>query len=261
MPPPYAAIYLSPHLDDVALSCGGQIAAQTTAGRSILVVTLMAGDPPPAPLSDFAQTLHQRWQLPANVVAQRRQEDAIACQVLDVDFIHWQIPDCIYRSHPQTGKPLYASEDAIFGRVHRADSELLDGLARRLAGLPAHGRLFLPLAIGHHVDHQITRATAERCFGLTSLNYYEDYPYVTEPGALAAVIPPDRTGWQVDVILLTETSLQAKIEAIAAYGSQLSTFFDGRSHLEKQIRDDARAVGGERIWQRVSSDSADRTIR
>lgn len=261
MPSAYDSIYLSPHLDDVALSCGGQIAAQTTAGRSVLVVTLMAGDPPPAPLSDFAQTLHRRWQLPANVVVQRRREDVAACQMLAADFIHWQIPDCIYRSHPQTGEPLYASEDAIFGRIHRADSELLEGLAQRLATLPAHGRLFVPLAIGHHVDHQITRTAAERCFGPISLNYYEDYPYVTEPGALEAVIPPDRAGWQAEVAPLTETSLRAKIEAIAAYVSQLSTFFDGRSHLEQQIRDDTRSVGGERIWRCLSPDAAHQPVR
>lgn len=38
------AIHLSPHLDDVVLSCGGQIAARCGRGESVLVVTLAAGD-------------------------------------------------------------------------------------------------------------------------------------------------------------------------------------------------------------------------
>ena len=39
-------LYLSPHFDDAALSCGGQIATFTAAGQSVLVVTITGGDPP-----------------------------------------------------------------------------------------------------------------------------------------------------------------------------------------------------------------------
>ncbi|MEZ4728018.1 MAG: PIG-L family deacetylase [Caldilineaceae bacterium] len=47
MPSVYDAIYLSPHLDDVALSCGGQIFGATRTGQRVLIVTITAGDPPP----------------------------------------------------------------------------------------------------------------------------------------------------------------------------------------------------------------------
>jgi LmbE family N-acetylglucosaminyl deacetylase len=64
MQPYFDHIYLSPHLDDVALSCGGQIFLHTTAGQSVLVVTLMAGAPDAdTAVSEFVQLLHQRWQL------------------------------------------------------------------------------------------------------------------------------------------------------------------------------------------------------
>ncbi|MGH2521295.1 MAG: PIG-L deacetylase family protein, partial [Anaerolineales bacterium] len=51
-------LYLSPHFDDAALSCGGTIHQQTRQGERAVVVTVCAGDSPPGPLSAFAQTLH-----------------------------------------------------------------------------------------------------------------------------------------------------------------------------------------------------------
>lgn len=43
---PYERIYLSPHLDDAALSCGGLVYLERKADLPVLVVTVMAGDAP-----------------------------------------------------------------------------------------------------------------------------------------------------------------------------------------------------------------------
>ncbi|MBN2499463.1 MAG: PIG-L family deacetylase, partial [Anaerolineales bacterium] len=54
-------IYLSPHLDDVALSCGGLVWEQAQAGMAVEVWSVCAGDPPPGELSEYARSLHARW--------------------------------------------------------------------------------------------------------------------------------------------------------------------------------------------------------
>ena len=60
----YRHIYLSPHLDDAALSCGGGIAAQRAAGERVLVVTFCTGAPAPdMQFSDLAQEFHRKWGL------------------------------------------------------------------------------------------------------------------------------------------------------------------------------------------------------
>ncbi|MFQ5399472.1 MAG: PIG-L deacetylase family protein [Anaerolineae bacterium] len=248
----YDAIYLSPHLDDAALSCGGQIFSQTVAGKSVLIVTIMAGDPPEDRVSEFAQSLHQRWQLLSDVVAQRRAEDAAACRVLGADYSHWPVPDCIYRLHPETGEPLYGADSDIFGRVHAAEQDLVDELARRFAALPPHGQIVCPLAAGQHVDHQIVRAAAERCFD-RALLYYEDYPYVREPDALEAVISPDQSEWLEERVPLGDDDLAARIAAIAAFTSQVGSFFEDRGDLARQVTWYVRRVGGERLWRRRPS--------
>jgi len=243
----YDTIILSPHLDDAVLSCAGQIFIQTTAGRSVLVVTLMAGDPPVKLVSDFAQLLHDRWELHHETVARRREEDIVACQILKADYLHWEVPDCIYRHHPETEEPYYTSNLDLFGTIHQAEDTLLNDLTQRLRILPEYKYMLVPLSVGNHVDHQITRLAAERCFS-TKLIYYEDYPYAIAPGAVEAAIANDGATWQSKTVPIPESAMIRKLEAIAAYDSQLSTFFLDRADLERQVRHYSQVVGGERNW-------------
>ena len=253
MKPFYNTIYLSPHLDDVALSCGGQIWTDTTVHQSSLIVTVMAGDPPQNTGSPYVDRLHRRWNLAENAAALRRQEDVSACRLLGSDYWHWDVPDCIYRHHPVSGEPFYVSDADIFGPVHPQEMSLVDRLVRLMAALPAHDRLVIPLTAGHHVDHQLVRLAAERGSRPERRVYYEDYPYVRDEAALAAVIPTGSGDWQAQVIPLTGTAVSAKIEAAAAFKSQISTFFNGRSDLAVQISDYVQKVGGERLWYRLTN--------
>ena len=250
MQPFYDAIYLSPHLDDVTLSCGGQLFQATNAGQRVLIVTITAGDPPNSAVSGYAQSLHDRWALATDAVAARRAEDEDANAILGADTLHWSLPDCIYRYHPTTGTPFYVSDPDIFGAVNPAELPVVATLSEQIAALPAHRQLYVPLTIGHHVDHQLTRLAAERAFPQAQLCYYEDYPYAQKPGALAQVIPPGDPTWQAATVPLTEAAIYAKIAAIAAFKSQFSTFFQDLADLERQIRTFTASVGGERLWRR-----------
>lgn len=245
----YDTIYLSPHLDDAVLSCGGQIWQATADQQSVLIITIMAGDAPVTAVSTFAQQQHQNWNLLSEAVAQRRAEDVVACSLVGADYWHWQIPDCIYRTHPQTGAALYNTNADIFGAVHPAEYGLIEALAVQLAALPAYGRIFAPLTVGNHVDHQLTRLAAERCLG-NGLHYYEDYPYVQRLGGVGTVLGPDDGLWQMGVVPLTTAVLQRKIEAIAAYGSQVGGLFNGR--MAQDVAAHTAAVGGERIYWKVA---------
>jgi len=245
----YDAIYLSPHLDDATLSCGGQIHRQTAAGQSVLIVTVMAGDPPAQAFSSFAHSLHEQWQLTQEAVAARRAEDEVACRILGAEHHHGLVPDCIYRLDPETETVLYEDWPAVIGPIHDADQALIKTLTQQFRELPPAKRIIAPLAAGRHVDHRIVRLAAEASLGL-DLIYFEDYPYVRDSEALAAVIPPGSERWAQTAIALSPENLEAKIEAIAAYDSQLSTFFNGRADMEFQIRQYAQTVGGERLWQK-----------
>ena len=251
-------IYLSPHLDDVALSCGGTIYQQAQRGERIAVITVFAGSPPAsAPLSAFARTLHERWQASApagsgsaDPPAIRRAEDHRAFSVLgpEIEIVHLPLPDCIYRRDPSGGRALYASEEAIFGIVQLADPAL-KALAT-VPPFPEGATLYAPLGVGCHVDHQIVRWAVDH-WGLPvgQVRYYEDYPYSTRPGALSLALE-EREKWQPIVVPLPRAALEAKIRAVARYASQISTFWPDIETMAQALRTHAQRCGGERLWVR-----------
>jgi LmbE family N-acetylglucosaminyl deacetylase len=259
----YARIYLSPHLDDAALSCGGRIYRERRSGLSVLVLTLMAGDAPheaadlPTPI---LADLHTRWELEANPnpVVDRRGEDIAALGILEADALHWDWPECVYRRHPHTGEFLYPSEESLWDRVHPSEYQLPDQLAERLADLPlAPGaKVFVPLTVGGHVDHHIVRQAAELWGAPTGeLIFYEEYPYAEHPEALGGVLG-NREGWEIEIVPVDEEALDAKAKAVAHYRSQISTFFTGADEIAIRLRAYAAIVGegrewGERYWHRA----------
>ncbi len=245
-------LYLSPHLDDAVLSCGGLMHKQKQAGDRVVALTVCAGDPPKGEFSRFAQELHQRWELdPARVVATRRAEDVAALEVLGAEAIHFATPDCIYRTD-QAGWPLYASEQALFGTLHSAENVLIRRIADKIAGLArtlGRCRIYAPLGVGHHVDHQLTRRAAETAGGISA--YFEDYPYVaskTAEGQFAALTrTPEDRDLLGEVIPLGEANLAAQAQAVARYVSQISSFWADTAAMEAALRTFALQVGGEKL--------------
>ncbi len=263
----YPHIYLSPHLDDAVLSCGGRIWQQTQAGEHVLVVTIFAGAPTTdAPLSSFARELHARWGHLADATDRRQEEDLSALALLGAKAVHWPYTDCIYRQTPD-GRFPYASEEALWGRVDSAENGLVTELAARITALvPSRNDtdasasvIYAPLGIGHHVDHQIVCGAASgtltsATFG-RGLVYYEDYPYAGDSQAVQAAleIEPGEMQWRAEVTPLSEKALKAKIAAIACYRSQLGTFWASLVEMATAIRAFAEQTGSgrpaERYWK------------
>lgn len=265
----YDHLYISPHFDDVSLSCGGQIFRHTAIGDTVLVVTLTAGEPPIGYQSDIVNSLHRRWSdglgyEPESMVVQRQGEDREAFAVLRADALHLPFRDCIYRPGAD-GAPLYPGPNDMFGAFNPADAGFVDEVAAALAALPPAGRVYLPLGVGGHIDHGVARRAGERVFANPA--FYEDYPYTMAPGALEVVLPAAaRTSWRPETIWLTQSALEARIASVSAYHSQLSSFFTGPEDLAEKLHAEAQrvmadalgdgevvpnwAVGAERIWRR-----------
>lgn len=237
-------IYLSPHLDDVVLSCGGLLWEQAQAGESVSIWTFFAGDAPPGSFSRFAKSLHKRWQTADQAPAIRRKEDLAACKILGAGCRHFSIPDCIYR-RSENGELLYPLKGDILGPVHHEDGLLIDRLADEITQLLHIGAsLVSPLAIGNHLDHRLVRAAVEKA-SYKPL-YYADYPYVAEnPSVLEELI---REGWQPKVYPVSAAGLDAWIKAVGGYVTQISTFWPDREALAEAITVYSRECQGSRLW-------------
>jgi LmbE family N-acetylglucosaminyl deacetylase len=253
----YDHIYLSPHLDDAALSCGGSIARFVADGQSVLVVNICAGSPPAdGVFSPFAQQMHRQWALPpTEAVRQRIQEDVEALETLGADCYLLDRLDAIYRM-----PDAYVDDATLFGTV-APDDPLADSLRGQVSALATRfpaAIFYAPLGVGQHVDHQATHDIAvEFVRGGLSMAFYEDFPYVAVAGAI------DRRLAQIggaEIFLPSVTDIDAtlarKISAVESYGSQISTLFGDVATMARSVTAYAEGLRpdsgtyGERIWMR-----------
>jgi LmbE family N-acetylglucosaminyl deacetylase len=239
-------LYLSPHFDDVALSCGGTVWEQVRAGHLVTIWTICAGLPDPAlPLSPFARELHARWGAGSEAVLLRRDEDQAAARVMGARLRHFDLPDCIYRYDPSSGQPLIVrGDDDLWGAP--AEAGLIAWLARLLTEeAPAGARRVSPLARGSHVDHRLVRAAAEGSG--SRLLYYADYPDVLRHAEHLAQV--EQGGSQRQAQAVSAAGLDAWMQAVAAYRSQISTFWRDEEEMRVALAN-YWAGGGGRLLAR-----------
>lgn len=250
-------IFLAPHYDDVALSCGGTVAALADAGPAPLVVTVFGGEPAPENLTAFARWQHERWGTDeGDTIATRIAEDRAAAAALGCATLVLPFLDAIYRGDH------YLSDEALFGAIVADDAPLLDRLADAIDALPGFTpgdtTLYVPLAIGNHVDHQIVFEVGRR-FAARGVRVlaYEDFPYAVLGEAAAR--RRERVAAQVGppVLVPIAATLPRRLAAIAAYGSQLPVIFRFTDDWRAIVAEHTRALGGaigpaERYWPLIS---------
>lgn len=246
-------IYISPHLDDVVFSCGGWIWEQTSQGQEVEVWTVCAGDPPPGRISSLAQALHESWNLDADWVQTRRKEDLEACRMIGAVPRHLPFLDCIYRTSEE-GDFYYQTEVDLFGGLDPNEGDLIDRVSEALGQiLPDEAELVVPLGIGNHVDHDLTRKAAARL--KRKLRYYADYPYARDPQGQEILEFIERSPeWGADNLKVTDRGLEVWWNAARAYRSQISTFWEDESALGMEIREFSSFLGGLKLWEALEGD-------
>jgi LmbE family N-acetylglucosaminyl deacetylase len=232
-------VFVAPHPDDVALSCGGTVAVAARSG-SPTIVTLFAGQPS-GDVSEFAQFQHERWGIEADsVAAARRAEDTAAAVALgeSVTQVWLDHLDAIYRN------PAYASDEALFGKLLDNDLALIDQLVAELAALDA-AEYVVPLAAGNHVDHQLAFRAGRRLAARgASVWAYADVPYVI--GTPRAVTDRLARGTvrEARVTYLDDDAFERKCLAVECYPSQLPVLFRDIGDHRAALDHYARHVGG-----------------
>lgn len=246
-------IYISPHLDDAALSAGGLIYEQTKSGLPVEIWTMTCGLPPGDEVSPFAEALHSQWGFSSTeeAVRLRRAEDEKAASLLGAKTVHFDFLDCIYR-RGQGGEWLYPMD--VFVPPLAEEAELPSQIASALsARLKPDDVVVCQFGLGRHVDHILVRRAAELLE--RPLLYDVDIPYLfTNPTELG----PNTAGMKESAHTVTEAGLGAWQEAILAYSSQFSGLFDSPDQMRDSIRNywrDKRGIGLWRFEQIIGLDS------
>lgn len=241
----YRHIYLQPHYDDATLSCGGSIALQVSTGQKVLIVTVFGGTSPDTTrASGFVSQVHDKMGLGSDIaeaVRRRQEEDTAAATILGADTLWLDYPDAIYRGSPA----LYTSEEALFGGVQASDLQLDEALAALLLNIHEHAPIaviYAPLGVGHHVDHQLVCSAADR-LAQRKLNvkFYEDFPYVTQPGAIETRQRELGIPMEPELVEISG-QMRAKEEAIAQYTSQVPQLFGTQERMRQALRSYSSSV-------------------
>ena len=255
-------IFLSPHYDDIALSCGGTAATLCAQGRTPEVALIFGDHPDPnQPMTAFAEGMHRDWGMTASeVIAGRRAEERMASLTLGTCDRFLPFRDAIYRGD------LYTSDEQLFGGIHEDEIGIADQIIDELR-LPADGsgnvRIYAPTAIGGHVDHQHAyQAGLQLQKRGWEVWFYEDLPYGLKPEHVEARTPElEADGLTAGPAVGVGSAWSLKIDAIMAYPSQLSTIFEQyvgirstRAAIDQAMMAYAQKVGdgvaAERFWSR-----------
>jgi LmbE family N-acetylglucosaminyl deacetylase len=342
-------VFVAPHPDDVALSCGGLIASLRELGQTVTILTVFSGDGSTDGLTPYqrealgfgskalwpnteafnrvsiandwptapawtadedrleatqgdAKRFWQRssWYRRASIraesiadqpvvdytptqgavyteeivdagaagdlMARRRLEDERFAYFAEASIVFLDLPDAVFRG--------YEGDDELLGMPRADDDAPYEILRREIARLEPQ-KVYLPLGVGGHVDHQLCREVGIRLLqegrrwvmpgpdyaGIVT--FYEDFPYAWWQGfASLDDLPADALLDLPDDVALTpdyaeiSDQIERKIEGITLYESQLERLFGGSSDMARQVRAHARKVallgggGGsaERYW-------------
>jgi LmbE family N-acetylglucosaminyl deacetylase len=201
-----------------------------------------------------------------DLMARRRVEDERFAYFAEASVLFLDLPDAVFRG--------YDGDDQLLGAPREDDEAPFEILKREIARLEPQ-RLYLPLGIGGHVDHQLCREVGLRLLNegrrwimpgpdySETVVFYEDFPYAwwndfrrmedLGPDALAT-LPSDLT--LVPRFADVTDQIERKITGISIYESQMERLFDGPKDMADAVRSHARAIadlGGvdgfaERYW-------------
>jgi LmbE family N-acetylglucosaminyl deacetylase len=224
---PTRHLFLSPHYDDIPLSAGATVRLLADQGLAPETLIVFGSEPDRArPLSAFAQAMHAGWSLSANeVIASRQAEEAAAAAVLGAQTRVLPFRDAIYRGD------YYLSNDDLFGSPAAEEASLPAAIVASLDLPDSPGsttRVYAPLGVGKHVDHQIVHLAGQELAGRGwDVWTYEDIPYALKPMALDARLAEIRATTQLEPVahIPARTAWDQKIDAILCYPSQLETVF------------------------------------
>lgn len=222
------ALFISPHLDDVAFSCGGTLISLARSGWRTHLCTVFTGSVPHP--TGFALSCQTDKGLPPEVdyMRLRRIEDAAFAQCAGASVV----THLSFREAPHRG---YDSAQRLFGEMDAGDNvwrEVIPHL-QNIVDESTPNLIFTPQSLGNHVDHRQTIRAVCNLKTDARMFWFRDTPYaIREPlAAYSASLPIDLTEVCRDIT----PTLQAKLECLKAYETQLEFQFGGSDAMNSQL--------------------------
>ena len=224
------ALFISPHLDDVAFSCGATLARLAADEWQTVLCTVFTKSVSRPQGFALACQLDKGLAAEVDYMKLRRAEDCRAAKILNAsEIIHLNFLEAPHRGY-ESGAELFAeikNGDEIWRRV-------AEHLAL-LAEIHQPDLIFAPQGLGNHVDHRQTVRAAEESLAPEKICWYRDAPYaIRQPSAPPNELLP--VADLAEIPLDVSSYLEYKIAACAAYASQIGFQFGGADKLKETLR-------------------------
>lgn len=189
--------FISPHLDDAALSSGGLISYLAKRKVPVTVINVFTeADSKPPTKSAKAYLTQSGFREAEKLFSERRKEDTHLFKKIGVNVINLGFVDLLWRKKQKVGiarkalgslipeflhvYPTYRFHGGI-GRVSREDRNLKTDIKKKLQeSVKGHKdyAVFCPVGIGKHVDHILVRNICSATFD--NIIYWSDFNYSME---------------------------------------------------------------------------------
>ena len=195
--------FISPHLDDAALSAGGLI-AYLSKKTKVTVITVFSESEHESTLSAKQFLKQAGYKNPATLYDERKKEDADAFASMNVDVIHLGFTDALWRKKYKKNRlrnlfgKLLPEMNTVYptyrwhinkGVIAKDDlqyaKEITDSLQNSI-GKTQDVAIFTCLGIGNHVDHLLTKYAVKK---ICDPIYWFDQPYVQRDMNKSTTIP------------------------------------------------------------------------
>jgi LmbE family N-acetylglucosaminyl deacetylase len=187
------ALFVSPHLDDAALSCGAQLIDTVRRGGRVVVATV------------FTEGT-RRYRA-------RRDEDRRALEGIGAEVRHLGLRDAPFR----LGCGFDA--DALTASPSQSDVDAVEEALAPLFAELAPQAVWLPAGIGGHVDHRAVSAV--RHLGGARVKLYAERPYAFDEVLLSAGL----RGAELREVTFPKDELDRVVALVDAYRTQVSRLF------------------------------------
>ena len=181
-----------------------------------------------------------------DLMARRRLEDERFAYFAEASIVFLDLPDAVFRG--------YEGDDELLG-MPRADDDAPDEMLRQEIARLEPQKVYFPLGVGGHVDHQLCREVGIRLLqegrrwvmpgpdyaGIVA--FYEDFPYAwwNDFRGLGDLGVDPLAGLPADVSVRPEYAditdqIERKIMGIGLYESQIERLFDSTLAMADAVR-------------------------
>lgn len=201
-----------------------------------------------------------------DLMARRRLEDERYAYFAEASIVFLDLPDAVFRG--------YENDEQLLGGPRPDDRAPYELLRREIDRLEPQ-KIYLPLGVGGHVDHQLCREVGAELLSegrrwvmpgpeyAGTVVFYEDFPYALWSGFRGlADLGPDALAGMPDGVSLFPTyadvtdQVERKITGISIYESQISRLFEDDRAMAGAVRAYGRSLAelgeidgiAERYW-------------